>query len=415
MVVIFRNGVRQARLLFPKMWLLLLAWLVLPAIANAQFNYTTNYYYTTNSGVITTNGTITITGYTGPGGTAVIPCMTNGYPVTSIGEDAFVLNTNLINVVIPNSILSISDSSFLGCYGLTGIEFGTNLISIGNSTFEFCTGLTNVTIPDSVETIGDDSFSDCSSLMFIQIGSGVTNLGDEPLVYGGHVTDDGALLNCTDLIAISVDTNNLFFSSLNGALYDKNQTTLLQFPEGYTGNYTIPDSVTTIEPGAFANASLTNVTIGSGVTNIQGETTTFGTDTEYSNGPFEDCYNLIGVYFRGNAPEASWVTFAGDNVTAYYLPGTSGWDAFSSNAEVQVALWLPQIQTADGNFGIQANQFGFDTTWASGQTVIVQAATNLSNPVWSPIATNMLASSSFYFTDPQWTNYPDRFYRVSSQ
>ena len=54
----------------------LLLLLALPA-ARAQFTYTTN------------NGAITITGYTGPGGDVIIPSMTNGLPVTSIGTAAF--------------------------------------------------------------------------------------------------------------------------------------------------------------------------------------------------------------------------------------------------------------------------------------------------------------------------------------
>jgi hypothetical protein len=49
----------------------------------------------------------------------------------------------------------------------------------------------------------------------------------------------------------------------------------------------------------------------------------------------------------------------------------------------------------------------------------VEAATNLSNPVWSPVSTNALntfigTNGSSYFSDPQWTNYPAAFYRFRS-
>ena len=55
-----------------------LALLALPALVQAQFTFTTN------------NGAITITGYnTAAGLNVVIPAMTNGYPVTSIGVNAF--------------------------------------------------------------------------------------------------------------------------------------------------------------------------------------------------------------------------------------------------------------------------------------------------------------------------------------
>jgi hypothetical protein len=46
--------------------------------------------------------------------------------------------------------------------------------------------------------------------------------------------------------------------------------------------------------------------------------------------------------------------------------------------------------------------------------VMVQACTNLANSIWSPISTNTLTGGSFYFSDPKWTNYPARFYRLRS-
>ncbi len=53
--------------------------------------------------------------------------------------------------------------------------------------------------------------------------------------------------------------------------------------------------------------------------------------------------------------------------------------------------------------------------WASGRTVVVEACTNLANPVWFPVATNTLAGDSIYFSDPESSNYPGRFYRLRPQ
>jgi len=66
------------------------------------------------------------------------------------------------------------------------------------------------------------------------------------------------------------------------------------------------------------------------------------------------------------------------------------------------------------SFGIQSNQFGFIISWATNVPVVVEACTNLSNAAWSPIATNTLVNGSVYFADPQWSNYPARFYRIRS-
>jgi len=97
-------------------------------------------------------------------------------------------------------------------------------------------------------------------------------------------------------------------------------------------------------------------------------------------------------------------------VTVYYLPGTAGWGL--SYAYRPTALWLPQALTGDDSFGVRTNQFGFNILWANGMPVAVDASTNLANPVWTALQTNSLVGDTLYFSDPQWTNYSSRFYRL---
>ncbi len=78
-----------------------------------------------------------------------------------------------------------------------------------------------------------------------------------------------------------------------------------------------------------------------------------------------------------------------------------------------------QMQTSDGSFGVQNNQFGFNITGSSNLVIVVEAATNLVNPVWLSVATNTLntfvgTNGTSYFSDSQWTNYSGRFYRLRS-
>jgi len=89
----------------------------------------------------------------------------------------------------------------------------------------------------------------------------------------------------------------------------------------------------------------------------------------------------------------------------------TGWDA---TFDVPTALWTPQMQTSDASFGVRTNQFGFNINWASGMVVVVEACTDLVNPTWFPVQTNTLTADSCYFSDPAWTNYPGRFYRLRS-
>jgi hypothetical protein len=72
------------------------------------------------------------------------------------------------------------------------------------------------------------------------------------------------------------------------------------------------------------------------------------------------------------------------------------------------------MQTNDTSFGVRTNQFGFNIAWASGQVVVVEACTSFANLIWSALHTNTLSSDTFYFNDPDWTNYPSRFYRLRS-
>jgi hypothetical protein len=58
---------------------------------------------------------------------------------------------------------------------------------------------------------------------------------------------------------------------------------------------------------------------------------------------------------------------------------------------------------------------GFTISWATNAPVVVEASMDLSKPIWTPIATNTLsADGTSSFNDPQWTNYPARFYRLRS-
>jgi len=99
-----------------------------------------------------------------------------------------------------------------------------------------------------------------------------------------------------------------------------------------------------------------------------------------------------------------------NNPIVYYLPGKVGWG--TTLAGRPTALWRPQVLTADAGFGVRTNQFGFNITWAGGMLVAVDACTNLANPSWSALQTNTLTGDTFYFSDPEWTNYPARFYRL---
>jgi hypothetical protein len=326
--------------------------------------------------------------------------------VTNIGDYAFYFCTSLTNVSIPGSVANIGNGTFQAC-GLTSvtIPFGvTNIassafiycplgsltmadsvVAIGSDAFAYCT-LTNVTIPDSVQAIGDFAFTG-TLLTNVTIPRNISSMGN------------GVFADCTALTGIFADPANSYFSSLDGVLFNQSQTELVQFPTGRRGSYVIPPGVGNIRAYAFyPSAGLTNVTVPGSVTNI-------------SETAFGECYNLTGIYFEGNAPTFNGVYIFGsdDALTVYYLPGATGWGPKVENCPT--ALWLPSIQTVPAASSA-AGPSNFNINWASGQTVVVEACSTLAQPDWQPVQTNTLTTGSAPLSDPQWTNYPARFYRV---
>ena len=161
---------------------------------------------------------------------------------------------------------------------------------------------------------------------------------------------------------------------------------------------TFPNSLTNLGDQAFGNCSnLTTITIPGSVANIGVQA-------------FEDCASLNAVYFMGNAPSLGSSAFYRDNnATLFYLPGATNWaSTFGGRPAV---LWNPQPKT--GSLGLRANQLGFNITGSSNLVVVIEASTDLTNPTWSPLQTNTLGGGPLYFSDPNWTKYPSRFYRVT--
>lgn len=163
--------------------------------------------------------------------------------VTSIGSRAFENCSSLTGIEIPSSVTAISSSTFAGCSSLKSVTIPSSIASIGSFAFANCRALTSFTVPSTVTTIGESAFYGCRKITSFTISSSVTSLGPRPFA------------NCTALPGISVDENNPNYSSQNGVLFNKAKSVLIQCPGAFTGSFSVPASVTSIDSGAFANCN----------------------------------------------------------------------------------------------------------------------------------------------------------------
>ena len=296
--------------------------------------------------------------------------------VTSIGSNAFYGATSLTSIIIPASVTSIGSSAFSGATSLTSITFaGTStLISIGIGAFSGATSLTSITIPTSVTSIGINAFYDAAGLTSITIPASVTSIGDN------------AFRNCSKLQSIIVDQNNIIYSSLDGVLFDKLQTTILTFPCGRVGSYIVPSSVTSIFSFAFSGAAgLTSITIPASVTSI-------------GNGAFQNCsklqsiiadqnnttYSSIdGVLF--NKLQTTILTFPCNKVGSYIVPSsvTSIFSFAFSGATGLTSITIPASVSSIGfcafsdAIGLTSITFVGTSTLTSIDSSVFEGATGL--------------------------------------
>jgi len=172
-------------------------------------------------------------------------------PIESIYYRAFADNAYLESVEMDDSVIFMDDEVFMNCPKLRSLKLSASLNNISVQAFRSCSSLESVIIPESVDEIREKAFKECSSLKSITIPAGVTKIGN------------GAFSRCSSLEKITVNNGNTAYSSIDGVLLDAEAKSLIQFPSGKGGAYTIPDSVTFIDVSAFkASYLLTEFRVG---------------------------------------------------------------------------------------------------------------------------------------------------------
>lgn len=206
--------------------------------------------------------------------------------VVLVGECAFYNMTELTKVTFGGDAivnLTIGKFAFRGCTSLGEISFekDSRVSTIGDGAFQGCSFLGKITIPATVASIGASAFRDCAELEAITFEASGRNLvfGEDVFYNCTSLTSvhlpanvsevPGIFSGCSSLTEVTVDENSEYFTAVEGVLFDKNLTTIIFFPGGKSGDYVLPETVTTIGNGVFRDVkSLDSITIGNAITHI---------------------------------------------------------------------------------------------------------------------------------------------------
>ncbi|WP_419493554.1 leucine-rich repeat protein [Alistipes putredinis] len=238
--------------------------------------------------------------------------------ITALPIQAFYKSTNVENLILPNTLITIGEEMFYQSK-LKTVVIPANATTIGNSAFEQCASLISIDIPANVETIGTAVFWGCSSLATVTFEN-----GSQLKTIGGGSSYYGAFSYCTALTSIeipaSVETIEAAAfkgcSSLATVTFENgSQLKTIGGGSSYYGAFSdctaltsieIPASVETIKASAFKGcSSLATVTFenGSQLKTIEGGYP--------SSGTFADCTALTSIEIPASVETIEAAAFKG--------------------------------------------------------------------------------------------------------
>ena len=235
-----------------------------------------------------------------------------------IPDNSFNYCRGLESVVIPEGITRIGDSAFRFT-DLKSVVLPSSVTSIGSFAFYWCEKLESVEIPNGVISINDDAFYHCIMLTTLCIPASVTEITGSPCAYSSSLKE------------IVVDPGNPSYCSVEGVLYSADRNTLIQYPAGKEGTYTIPDGVRMLAYQSFRGCGkLSELVVPESVDTIEG----------WALG---NCSGLTDIWFLGEAPSFGSNVFWYDKTNAHYPLGVAGWTESVLQNYGGNITWVPYL------------------------------------------------------------------------
>lgn len=324
--------------------------------ANIAFAQSQPINGTTEDGFsyIITENQVTIVGYVGSQTDLAIPSSVEGFPVVSIGENAFHSNTSLRKVSIHNGVMSIAPGAFFGCSNLVSVDLPNGIEKLEYALFYNCESLTFIDLPESLTHISDSAFAGCTSLVSIivpknvvEIGlgafTGCISLSDlailSPEVSYGYKVFEG----CDQIEKLTFHANESANSFLQPfPLVNLRHVNILpgaeRIPDEFFMSYSklesivIPDTVTQIGNSAFSNCiSLAEIQFPPGLTHIGSSAFSNCSELKKVNFPstlesigenaFYECFSITSLNLSNLITKIEPLTFKGcSGVVELILP-----------------------------------------------------------------------------------------------
>ena len=303
--------------------------------------------------------------------------------VETIGDYCFSKTKELIELNMPDSVVSIGNGLFENAFKIKNVKLSNSLKVLPAATFALCPAILEINIPDSVTTIERIAITDNDYLKKITFGKNVEFVGEWAIIRNTflkevvvspklnticdnafssndhlttitlnegletigagafalcpslpkinipstvHTIGEGFVANDKKLASIDVDSNNQHFKNENGVLLTKDGTRLLSYPSNKDGySYNVPSTVSTIDREAFSYCI--RISYKEGVENIDGRLTLPVSVKKIGAYAFSYSNTITEIYYEGTTEQFKSISTSyiieGESVTAFSLSSVS--------------------------------------------------------------------------------------------